>query len=94
MRKAKKVFLYLLTAATTVGMFIWSWQLWKGFLNPAIVAFGPAQPALVRLRFEIGKRIINGLILFALWLVGVFGLSRVQKEGKEQVSLPGRGLEG
>ena len=94
MKKAKKILLYLLSAASTVGMFIWSWLLWKDFFNPAIVAFGPAQSALVRLRLEIGKRAISGLILFGLWLGGVWGLFRARKADKGKVSLPQRGLGG
>jgi TRAP-type C4-dicarboxylate transport system permease small subunit len=92
MKKVKKILYSVLTVASTVGMIIWSWMLWKDFFNPAIEAFGPIQPALTRLRFEIGKRIISGVVLFGLWLAGVFGLSRARK--RETASVPKRELGG
>lgn len=94
MKKVKKILFGLLTGTCTLGMLVWSWMLWKDFFNPAIVAFGPAQPALARLRFEIGKRIISGLLLFGLWLAGIFGLQWARKEGKKDVSVPRQELGG
>lgn len=93
MKKAKKILRYLFVAVSTVGMMIWSWRLWADFFNPAIVAFGPAQPALTRLRMEIGKRAISGVVLFVLWVASIFTLSQGIKKDKEE-PLPKHSLEG
>jgi hypothetical protein len=79
--KAKKIFFTLLTAISSVGMLIWCWLAWKNS-NPAIVAFGPIEPAISQLRWELARRVLSGLAIFSLWLAGIFGLARTRTESK------------
>jgi predicted MFS family arabinose efflux permease len=89
--KARPLFGFF-TLVGTVGLLLWGWLMWKNS-NPAIVAFGPPEPALAQLRWALAKRVLSGIAIFGLWFSGVFGLYKTRKT-KTDSSLPQRQLGG